>query len=169
MSLPKKLKDFNLFGDGNSWQGQIQELSIPKLTRKMEEYRGGGMDGSLEIDMGQEKIEFEWTAAGLIENIFHGYGTTKHDNNLLRFVGAYESDETQDVVSVEVVARGRHKTIDMGTAKAGDSNSIKVTTTCSYYKLVVGGKTIIEVDVPGYVFIVNGEDRLAEKRAALGI
>lgn len=169
MALPKKLKDFNLFGDGNNWQGQIPSLSLPELARSMEEYRGGGMDGVVEIDMGQELIEFEWTAAGIIADIFTNYGTPIHDSNLLRFTGSYENDETGQITPVEVIVRGRHKTIAMGDVESGGENEIQTTTTCTYYKLLIDGEDIIEIDVPGMVFIVRGEDRLADRRAALGL
>lgn len=169
MALPKKLKDFNLFGDGNNWQGQISEITLPKLSRKTEEYMAGGMAAPVDIDLGNEKIEMEWTAAGMIAEIFDGYGATKLDNNMLRFTGAYIRDDTDETVAVEVVVRGRHKEIDGGSAKAGDNNEIKVTTSCAYYKLSIDGSPVIEIDPVGYVFKVNGEDRLAAKRAALGV
>lgn len=168
MALPKKLKDFNLFGDGDTWQGQIAELSIPTLARTMEEYRGAGMDGTVELDMGQEKIEFEWTAGGMIEAIFDAFGAVEIDATMLRFAGAYERDDMGDVVPVEIVVRGRHREIDPGTAKNGDNNEIQVTTTCSYYKLTIDGQDVIEIDVPGYVFNVRGNDMLAARRAAIG-
>jgi P2 family phage contractile tail tube protein len=57
----------------------------------------------------------------------------------------------------------------MGDASKGDNNQISVTTTLSYFKLTVDGEDIIERDVPGYVFNVRGEDRLAERRQALGL
>lgn len=169
MALPKKLRDFNLFGDGDNWQGQISEIVLPKLVRKMEEWRGGGMDLAIEIDMGMEKIEFEWTAGGLVEAVFDGFGASKFDNNMLRFTGAYIRDDTDETSSVEIVVRGRHREIDMGTAKSGDNNEMKVITTCSYYKLTIDGKEIIEIDGPGMVFKVNGNDRLATRRQALGL
>jgi|TARA_A100001518_G_C1222068_1_gene66984 hypothetical protein len=169
MALPRKLKDFNLFGDGNNWQGQIPSLTLPELARAVEGYRGGGMDGAVELDMGQEIIEMSWQAAGMITEIFTEYGTSIHDANLLRFSGSYESDETGQIVPVEVTVRGRHKTIAMGEAASGDSNNIEVTTTCTYYKLVVDGEEIIEIDVPGYVFRVRGVDRLAGRRQALNL
>ncbi|MGM0563669.1 MAG: phage major tail tube protein [Pseudomonadota bacterium] len=169
MSLPKKLRNFNLFGDGDNWQGQIEEVVLPKLSRKTEEYTGAGMDGPVDIDMGQEKIEFEWTSGGLIPEVFDGYGSLKLDDNMLRFAGAYVSDETAETVPVEIVVRGRHREIDMGTAKSGDNNQVKVMTSCSYYKLTVAGTTKIEIDLPGYVFKVNGVDRLVEQRQALGL
>ncbi|MGM0985418.1 MAG: phage major tail tube protein [Pseudomonadota bacterium] len=169
MALPHKLKDFNLFGDGNNWQGQIPSLTLPELARAVEEYRGGGMDGTLELDHGQQLIEFTWQAAGMIAEIWTEYGTPIHDANLLRFTGSYESDETGQVIPVEVTVRGRHKTIGMGEVEAGSNNTIETTTTCSYYKLVVNGETLVEIDIPGNVFVVRGVDRLAQRRAALGI
>ncbi|MGM0912765.1 MAG: phage major tail tube protein [Pseudomonadota bacterium] len=169
MALPRKLKDFNLFGDGNNWQGQVPTLTLPELARAVEEYRGAGMDGTVELDMGQEVIEFAWQVGGIIAEIFTEYGTAQHDANLLRFAGSYESDETGETVPVEVTVRGRHKTIAMGEVSPGDSNSIEVTTTCTYYKLVVDGEELIEIDVPGYVFRVRGVDRLAERRQNLGL
>lgn len=167
--LPNILKDFNLFGDGNNWQGQIPELTLPELARRMVEYEGGGMDGPIEVDHGNELQTFEWTAGGMIADIFGSYGSPIHDATMLRFTGSYESDETGDIIPVEIVMRGRHKTIGMGDASKGDNNQISVTTTLSYFKLTVDGEDIIERDVPGYVFIVRGTDRLAERRRALGL
>ncbi len=169
MALPRILKDFNLFGDGNNWQGQIPSLTLPELSRRVVEFEGGGMDGAVEIDQGQEIIEFEWNAGGLIGEIFDTYGSPIHDAAMLRFVGSYESDEDGLVIPVEIVVRGRHKTIAMGEASKGENNQKTITTTCTYYKLVIDGQEKIEIDLPGYVFRVNGEDRLAERRQALGL
>lgn len=167
--LPHKLKDFNLFGDGNSWQGQIPSVTLPELARAVEEYRAGGMDGPVELDMGQQIIELQWTAGGIIADALRTYGSRSHDAALLRFAGAYESDETGTVIPVEIVVRGRHKTINLGEASAGENNQVQVTTTCSYFKLTVDGENLIEIDLPGMVFIVNGEDRYAERRQTLGV
>lgn len=169
MALPKVLKDYNLFGDGNNWQGQIPTLTLPTLARAMEEYRGGGMDGAVELDMGQELITFSWTAAGIVTELFDQFGAHVHDANLLRFMGSYESDETGEITPVEVVVRGRHKSIAMGDAAPGDNNQIEVETTCTYYKLVIDGEEVIEIDLPGYVFRVRGQDRLSERRSSIGL
>lgn len=169
MALPNILKDFNLFGDGNNWQGKIPSLTMPELARRMVEYEAGGMDGPIEVDQGNTLQTMEWTAGGLIVDIFDSYGSPIHDAAMLRMTGSYESDETGEVVPVEIVVRGRHKTIAMGEAAKGDNNTISVTTTISYYKLVVDGEVIIERDVPGMVFKVRGEDRYAKRRQALGI
>ena len=170
MSLPNILKDFNLFGDGNNWQGKIPSLTLPELARRMVEYEGGGMDGPIEVDQGMQLMTMEWTAGGLIvDGLFDTFGSPVNDAAMLRMNGSYESDETGQVIPVEIVVRGRHKTIGMGEGSKGDNNTMSITTTISYYKLTVDGEDIIERDVPGYVFKVRGEDRLADRRAALGL
>lgn len=170
MALPKKLKGMNLFGNGDNWQGTVQSITLPTLTRKIEEWRGGGMDGAVGIDMGQDGLlTCEWTVGGLVDTIFDNFGTSRIDADMLRMTGSYERDDVEEVDAVEVVMRGRHTEIDMGDAQSGENTEHKVTSTLSYYKLTINGATKIEIDLPSFVFKVNGEDRLSARRQALGI
>ena len=79
-----------------------------------------------------------------------------------------EDQNKDDYDSIEVIMRGRH-TWDLPTAKPGEIGETKMKTHISYYKLIVNGKTHIEVDVTAAKFIVAGVDRLAEARAAAGL
>ncbi|MEN1279893.1 phage major tail tube protein, partial [Pseudomonas aeruginosa] len=45
----------------------------------------------------------------------------------------------------------------------------KITTTCSYYKLVVNGEEVIEIDLLNFVEKVNGKDLLEAQRKANGL
>lgn len=168
MSMPSKLKTMNLYNDGDSYFGQVAEVTIPTLARKFEGYRGN-FDSELQIDMGGEPIVFEWKAGGLIETIYTQFGMTTLDGVQLRWVGAYQDDRTGTYKTVEIVTRGRHQEIAPGTGKTGDDTEEGIKTACVYYKLSIDGRTIIEKDELNHVFIVNGVDRLAAQRAALGI
>jgi len=164
------LKNSNLFHNGVSYAGKVAEVTIPKLARKFEGYRGGGMDGEIAIDMGHDGlIEFEWKAGGHITEVYTGFGAVTHDAELLRWVGAYQDDGTGLYKTVEITVRGRHQEIDPGTGKPGEKSEETIKTIASYYKLTVDGAAIIEIDIPNLIFIVNGVDRLAELRAVLGI
>lgn len=170
MALPKKLKDLNLFSNGESWQGIVGSITLPTLTRKIEEWRGGGMDGAVGIDMGQDGLlTCQWKVGGLVESLFDNFGSARIDADMLRMTGSYERDDIEDASSVEVVMRGRHTEIDMGDAQAGENTEHQVTSTLSYYKLTIDGTTKIEIDLVNGVFKVNGEDRLAARRRRLGI
>ena len=170
MALPRKLKNMNLFNDGNSYLGLSNTVTLPVLGRKMESYRGGGMNGPVKIDhgMSDDGIQLEWTLGGLDLTVLRQYGIPRADGVLLRWAGAYQQDDTGEVVPVEVVVRGRHEEIDMGKGKPGDDTEFKFKTAISYYKLSMNGAVLVEIDVQNMVCIVNGVDRLAELRAAIG-
>lgn len=167
MSLPSKLKNFLVFNDGTAYMGQVPEAELPTLTRKMEEYRGGGMSGPIKLDHGMEGLEFNWTLAGFDRSFLTQWGTLTHNGVLLRFAGAIQADDNAIAGALEVVMRGRHEEISFGTAKAGDNTQIKVKSTLSYYKLTLNGELLIEIDFVNMIENVGGTDRLAAVRAAL--
>jgi P2 family phage contractile tail tube protein len=169
MAFPSKLKNFNLFNDGNNYQGQVAEIDLPKLTRKTEDWRGAGMGGAVKVDMGQEAMQMEWTVGGMMRGILEQWGVTKHNAVMLRFAGAYQAEDSDTPDAVEVVVRGRHSEIDMGKAKAGDETSMKITTQLTYYKLSINGEDIIEIDMIAMIEKVGGIDRLAAVRQAIGL
>ncbi|MCW2405274.1 P2 family phage contractile tail tube protein [Sphingobium sp. B1D7B] len=169
MGLPATLKNMNQFHNGTSYVGQISEVTLPSLARKFEGYRGGGMDGEIQIDLGQEPIEFEWRAGGHISSIYTGFAAATHDAELIRWVGAYQDDGTAQMKAVEIVVRGRHQSIEPGNAKPGTQTEETVKTAASYYKLTVDGTVLVEIDIPNLICRVGGIDRHAELRAILGI
>ncbi|NVM80057.1 hypothetical protein FHW83_005902 [Duganella sp. SG902] len=169
MALPKKLKNFNVFDSGNSYQGQVAELQLPKLSRKMEAWRGAGMSGEVETDQGMEVMTMEETYGGIMRPILEQWGLLKHDGVQVRFSGAYRAEDSDTHDSVEVTVRGRRKEIDMGTAKMAGETAFKVVTTLSYYKLTINGEDVIEIDVLAGIEKVKGVDRLADQRKAIGL
>lgn len=169
MALPRKLKNLNLFNDGVTYVGQVTEFKPPTLTRAMEDYRGGGMNGPVKIDNGQEAMEAEWKCGGLMRDVLRQYGITRAAGVLLRFAGAYQRDDTGAVDAVEIVLRGRHSEIDMGNAKAGEDTEFSVKTAVAYFKMSINGVTEVEIDLLNMIEIVGGVDRLAEQRRAIGV
>lgn len=168
MKLPSKLKNFDLFQDGESWLGQVPSVTLPKLTRKMEDYVAGGMAGAVEIDLGQEKIELAFTAGGLIKSALKRYGATTADAVKLRFAGAYQSESNGAYNAVEVAVRGRYKEFDPGEAKVQSDTEHKFSVACAYYRLSIDGVPVIEIDMLANKLIVDGVDITAAQRAAMG-
>lgn len=169
MALPRKLKAFAAFVDGTNYMGQVPEVTLPTLKRKMEEYRSGGMNGPVDLDFGQEKMEAELKAAGWIAGLASKWGAATHDAVLLRFAGAVQTDDSETVTPVEVVMRGRLQERDPGNAKAGEATERSYKFTLSYYKEVVDGQVEIEIDLVNMMETVGGVDNLASTRTALGI
>ena len=169
MGLPRKLKNFALFVDGENYMGEVPEVTLPTLTRQMDDYRGGGMNMPVKLDFGMEGMEAEIKAAGWFGGLLATWGTPRADGAMLRFAGALQPDDTGAVTACEAVLRGRFSEFDPGSAKAGEGTELKYKFALSYYKLTINGENLIEIDVVNMVETVNGTDRLAEVRAALGV
>ncbi len=167
--LPGKLKNFNVWVNGTPHTNEALEITLPVLASTTSDYRGGGMNGAVEVDMGTEKLEMEVVYGGFMSAMFGGFGQSRIDSELVRFAGAYQHEDTGAVDAVEVVVRGRHRQIDPGSAKGGEDTEFTVSSALTYYKLVVNGTTMVEIDHVNFVFNVNGEDRLAAQRAAIGL
>ena len=103
MGLPRKIKNFTLFNEGLSYLGEVDEVTLPKLTRKTEDWRAGGMGGPIKADFGMEGLELEWKAGGLLRDTLEQFGALKHDAVLLRFAGALQADDSEEVQALEVV------------------------------------------------------------------
>ena len=169
MGLPRTLKDMMLFNEGLAYLGEAGSVTLPTLTRKMEEWRGAGMNAPVKMDMGMEAMELEAVFGGPMRDILRQWGVTTVAGVYLRFAGAYQQDDTGDVDSVEIIVRGRHEEIEMGEQKPGEAGEFKVKSALAYYKLVWNGRTEIEIDPLAGIEIVDGIDRSAERRAAIGI
>jgi P2 family phage contractile tail tube protein len=172
MALPRKLKYLNLFNDGLSYMGVVSSVTLPKLTRKLENYRGGGMNGAAPVDMGldDDALSIEWTIGGLPDDqLWAQYAASSSTAVPLRFCGSYQRDDTGEITAVEIVLRGRHKEFDFGDQKQGEDTETKISTQCTYFKLTVDGKERIEVDTVNMIERVNGVDMLEQHRRNIGL
>lgn len=165
--LPSKLKNYNMFHNGQSFVHQVPEIALPKIAEKVEGYRGGGMLGEVDVGMGLEKMEMEMTIGGLAIPIMRSFGMVGVAGQMIRFNGAYQEEGAGVVTAAELVVRGKHVEIDPGNAKTGDDTAWKVKSTLSYLKWSFNGSVAVEIDMLDNVFIVGGIDRMAQIRAAL--
>ena len=168
--LPRTLKNFNLFIEGEGYAGRVEELNLPKLGRKMEEYRGGGLNGDIEIDLGMEKLEMEFTLREYSREVLNQWGVCDTAGVGLRFLGAAVRDDGACATdSIEVVIRGRWRELDFDSAKPGEMSTLKVAVAATYYKYLVNGEAVIEIDHLNMIEKVNGKDRLEAQRKALSL
>ena len=161
MAMPRKLKYLNTFLDGVSYLGVIESVTLPKLTRKLENYRGGGMSGSAPVDFGldDDALAMEISLGGFPDDaIWSLYGAVG-TGTLLRYAGSYQRDDTGETVAVEVETRFKVKEVDNGESKQGEDTSSKLSLVCTYYKLTMNGKELVEIDVLNMIEKVNGVDQ----------
>jgi P2 family phage contractile tail tube protein len=166
--IPQVLSNTNLFVDGVSFAGDVPSLTLPKLTVKTEAYRGGGMAGEIEMDMGLEKMEAGFTTNGVRRESLKWFGLSDRTACNATFRGAFKGLKGA-VSAVVVTLRGGIKEVDPGDWKAGEKAESKHSMSLVYYKLEIDGRVIYEIDMVNNVRVIDGVDQLAAERAALGL
>lgn len=169
MALPRKLKGLNLFNDSNSYQGVVTAVTLPKLSRKLDAYRGGGMNGAAFVDNGldDDALDMEWTIGGIDDLVLKQWGASVAVP--LRFTGSYQRDDTGEEIAVEIEVRGRHQAFDFGEAKQGEDTETKITTKNTYFRLTWDGRELMEIDTINMIEKVDGTDLLEQRRKNLGL
>ncbi|QAU22893.1 phage major tail tube protein [Dyella sp. M7H15-1] len=169
MGAPRSvLKNLNLFVDGRGYAGQVEDINLPKLSLKTEEFRGGGMDAPVELTMGMEKLEMDFSLICYDRDLLMLFGVVEGKQVQCTVRGFLESfDGSTSAVMINV--RGKVKEIDRGTWKPGDKASLKISMALSYYKEAHDAAVISEVDVENMVYNSGGVDLLQAARQALGM
>lgn len=163
----KILKNFSLFVDGRGYVGKAEEVTPPKLTIKTEEFRGGGMDAPVEIDLGMEKLECQFVLAEFDKEIMKQFGLADGKAVQVTLRGALCDDSSTSPIVIKL--RGAYKEQDFGKFKAGEKGTLTCSVSCRYYSLEIDGESIVEIDIENMIRKINGNDVMAEIRDALGI
>lgn len=166
--LDHVLRNCSIFVDGFGLHGAIAQLTLPKLTEKMEEHRGGGMDAPIEVALGHEKLESSAELADLDPRVVGLWGLAPGMVKPFTFKGFLQG-ETGGDRACECHTRGRIKELDMGDWKPGELAKLTFGMSLRYYKLVIGDVTLIEIDVLAGIRVINGVDQNVAMRQALGI
>ena len=162
------LKNMALFVDGRGFAGNVESLSLPKLSLKTESFRNGGMDAPMDIEMGMEKLDAEFVLTRFDKKVLALFGLAPGLPTPFTVRAAMVSDDGTQV-PVVVNLQGMVREMDYGSWKPGDKATLKIAVSLRYYKLSHDGEVIHEIDIPNMVRIIDGVDQLAAMRRALGL
>jgi P2 family phage contractile tail tube protein len=162
------LRNFAVFVDGNGYAGNAEEVTLPTLDIKFEEFMAGGLDSPLPIDMGQEKMELKFKLNDLGADALSTWGVIGGADFTYNFKGALQNLDGS-TESILVACRGHTKTLTPSTWTAGSKANHEYAVFCTYYRYDVDGSTVHEIDVANMIRSINGVDQLANVRTALGM
>ena len=166
MPLPKILKNINLFADGRNYMGKVTEMTLPKLTSKTEEYRGGGMGSPIEYTMGYDKLTASFALAEPSAHMLKFVGLQAHHAFNCQMRGVLD-DEQGNFGSIVATLRGKLTEGDLGSMKPGEKSDTKYTMAVNFYELKVDGEIVHYIDVQNNVYTIGGVDQMIAHRAIL--
>lgn len=162
------LKNFNLYVDGRGYAGNVDEVQLPALNITEEDYRAGGMDAPVAIDMGMEKLEANFKVSKFDRDLITKWGIAPGARVPFTLRGALESlDGTVKAVVVSLI--GSVHGLEFDAVTAGTKAGLTFKFAATSYRYEQDGETLIDIDVINCKRTIGGVDRLAEIRNAIGI
>lgn len=164
----QQLKNFNLYVDGRGYAGNVDEVTLPNLNVVGEDYRAGGMDAPIEIDMGMDKLEATFKVSKFDRNLIAKWGVINGGTVPLVLRGALE-DLDGTVRAVVVKLNGKIHGMEFDTVTPGAKAGMTFRVAAHSYSYAQDGETLIDIDVRNMKRIIGGVDRLAAQRKAIGL
>jgi P2 family phage contractile tail tube protein len=168
------LRDSNIFQDFTVWVdgvgkiGEAPEFQPPEINIAVEEFRGGGMDGTVEIPMGIEKIEFDFQLHTWDAQIWTkiGYGPGSLDvpvtfRGYLLTPGGAEK-------GVVISTRSLIKSVKPGKISAGKKADMTVNLVANVLTHKIDNQIVASIDVFNKITIIGGTDKSSNARRILG-
>jgi hypothetical protein len=160
-----------MYINGNSFFGTVEEVGLPDVKAKYAEHKALGMNGSVELPSGIDKMEAKIKFNAPYANAMK-LAANPYEMHSLMFRGSletYEGSQRVNQVPYKCVMKAGFKNVNTGNMKQHDNVEMESTLNVTYCKLEIDGEEIFEVDVLNNIHKVDGVDILATYRQNLGI
>lgn len=168
--IPEVLNDCFIYENGNM-QPATGDVQLPKVENITQTLKGGGIAGEIESPTTGQYKSMQLTVNYRIPTIEflkrHAPGVQKLE---IRGANQYLNKNTSlhEHKEFKIVARGRTTTGDGGKMAAHSTYDSSITYELNYYKIMIDGKVLVEIDKFNYICVIDGIDYMKEIRAALG-
>lgn len=167
MPLPRHLRNFSVMIDGRGYSGRADEVTLPTLAISEQDHRAGGMDSSIGIDMGMEKMELSVTLSDYDEAVISGFGLLGAGIPLVVRGAIQRQGEPAQPVVIRTLASLKSRNV--GSFGPGAKQSTSLTYSLRKYSESINGVEYVNIDIENMVRVIDGVDQLASQRAALGL
>lgn len=161
-----KLNNCNVYVNGNSLLGRVEEFDVPEVVYKMAEHKSLGMIGTFEIPTGLDKMEarMKWSsffpdAIGSVSKPFTAIQLMVRGNMQNFGTAGLNAD-----IPVSVIMTAMPKKMPGMKFKQHDNVEQESSFSVTRIKVIANNQTSYEVDVMANIFTIDGEDILANFR-----
>jgi uncharacterized protein len=167
-----RLTNANIYVGGNNFLGCVDEITLPAIKAKQVDVNVLGLNAAWELPAGMEKMGGKCKFNALYEEVIATMGNPFKAVQLQARANLERYDSTGKTSEVPAVAflTVRFKdSLAALTLKPNDNAEQESEYSCTYYRLEIDGKSIIEIDALTNVFFVAGEDILQQYRSNIGL
>lgn len=165
--IPEKVVNYNVYDDTEKIVGVASEVTLPSLEAMSETISGAGILGEYESPTPGHfsSITIEIPFRTLMDKSFN---LLKNKGRSIVLRAAQQSyDTAQGKISqrgLKITVRGIPKSLELGKLAVGAPTESKNVMEILYIKIEENGRILLELDKLNFVYVVDGEDMLADVR-----
>lgn len=167
-TVPQVINRFNIYQSGKKLIGISGEITLPSVTNLTDSLEGSGVGGTVDLPVIGlvDSLEMEIPFMSLTRDIFTMMDPTESQDLTLNgsIQGMDSGSGKPGFVPLSIAVRGICKEFTPGNTKAGAKMESSIKLELIYYKIILDGKTMLEIDKLNSVYVVNGHDILEKVR-----
>lgn len=165
-----RLTNANVYVEGQSQLGKVEEINLPDITHMMSEHKALGMVGKVELFSGVDKMEATLKWNSFYADVMKQFADPRKALKLQvrSSLENYGSEGLNSEVPCVAYITGTPKNFPGGNFKQHDNVEASSKMTLTYYKLEIDGQPVIEFDALANIYMVDGVDIFATYRANIG-
>lgn len=166
----KQITNANVYINGNSFLGKVEEIKMPDVVATMAEHKALGLVGKIELPNGLDKMEStqKWNCLypEVLKMAANPFSSVQLQcrSSQETYTGAGRTEQ----VPVVGYITGSFKKFPAGNFKQHDNVEAETSMSVTYLRLNVGGKDVLEIDVLSNIWKVDGVDLLETFKANIG-
>ena len=168
MSVTYVLRKFICYVDGFGKLGEGENMKLPVMEVTTEDFRGGGMDTPIRIDLGTTPLVMEFKLTSFDPQVYTKWGLYPGQEMQYTVRGSLAHQEGVPFAAIAGCRGNLHK-VEADNFEPGRKIQHTFTVNLTYYKLTIGEQPIYEIDIINGRRLVNGVDQLRPDHIALGL
>jgi hypothetical protein len=166
----KRITNANVYVDGNSLLGKVDECKLPEVKVLMSEHKALGMQGKLEFPSGIDKMEatFKWNSlySDILAKVANPFKAV--EVQLRGSLETYGNGGRSAEVPVVVYLTGVFSKFPLGGFKQHDNVDAETSMSVTYCKIEIDGRSLLEFDALANIYKADGVDLLAQYKTNIG-
>lgn len=171
-NIAEKLANYRLFVDGKISESAIVDVDLPDIQFMSENLSGAGILGEIEsVTVGHTSpLTLALNIRTLKDEDFAMLEPREYILEIKAGIQSYNRTAGKvQIGKYSVLVKGTPKGISLGKASVGKAMDNKREFTVNYIKVSLDGKEMLEIDKHNMICKINGNDFLADLRAAIGM
>ncbi|MDR1471569.1 MAG: phage major tail tube protein [Synergistaceae bacterium] len=169
--IPTQNVNFSVYDRDSQDLLGIAEVTLPSFEAMTETISGSGLAGEIEMPVlghfGGMTVELSWRTMTT-----DATKLAKQEGQYLDMRGSIEQYDERTggiaTIPIKIAVFALPKNLSMGNLNVGTGSDTSTELECTYIKVTLDGREVIEFDRFNYIYRVHGTDYLASVRRDLG-